>query len=87
VKAAGLGLLFANGKAILNTRMYTNLSEILAGWTRILSASMNYEVTTVLRFLVVQLLISFPMFLLALCAYVPLSRELWPSAWVALPLL
>ncbi|MBI5251501.1 MAG: glycosyltransferase, partial [Desulfomonile tiedjei] len=47
VKASGLGLLFANGRHLLRTRMYTGFRATLDGWTRILSASMNYRMATV----------------------------------------
>ncbi|MEW6111908.1 MAG: glycosyltransferase [Thermodesulfobacteriota bacterium] len=85
VKAAGLGLLFANGRDVLQTRMYTGLSDILMGWTRILSASMNYEVGTVLKHLAAHFLISLPVVALALCVYVPLAWKAWPHTWFILP--
>lgn len=85
VKAAGLGLVFANGRHLLRTRMYTNFTEIVNGWTRILSASMNYELSTVLKYLLVHVLVSAPVLALALCVYVPHARELWPYSWPILP--
>ncbi|MDQ7781899.1 MAG: glycosyltransferase family 2 protein [Desulfomonilaceae bacterium] len=87
VKASGLGLVFANGRKVLRTRMYTNFKEIVNGWTRILSASMNYEMATVLRYLLVHLLMSVPVLALALCLYIPEARELWPDSWFALPVM
>jgi hypothetical protein len=85
IKAAGLGLLFANGRKVLRTRMYSNFNEIIQGWTRILAASMNYRVGHVLAQLFTHLLISLPVFILALWAYVPTARELCPSCWFVLP--
>jgi len=66
VKASGLGLLFANGNRLLRTRMYTNCSSILMGWARILSAAMNYELTAVLKFLCMHILVSLPVLATAL---------------------
>jgi len=85
VKAAGMGLLFANGREVLQTRMYTGLSDILVGWTRILSASMNYEVGAVLRRLAEHFLISLPVVAVALWVYVPFAKETWPHTWFILP--
>ncbi|MBI5251462.1 MAG: glycosyltransferase [Desulfomonile tiedjei] len=85
VKASGLGLLFANGRKLLRTRMYTNFSQVVDGWTRILSASMNYRMSTVLKYLGVHVLMSFPAFVLALCFFAPAARELWPNTWFILP--
>lgn len=86
VKASGLGLIFANGRHVMNTRMYTNFKEIINGWTRILSASMNYQLSTVIRYLFVHVLMSFPIFALTLIVYIPAARELWPNAWFVLPM-
>ncbi len=86
VKAAGLGLLFANGRKVLSTRMYTNLSDIISGWTRILSASMNYHLASVLKYLGVHILMSVPVLLLALHWYIPTATRLWPHTWFLLPL-
>ena len=58
VKASGLGLLFANGRYLLRTRMYEGFRATLDGWTRILSGSMNYEVGTVVRQLAIHVLMS-----------------------------
>ncbi len=87
VKASGLGLIFANGRRVLRTRMYTNFSEIMDGWTRILSASMNYEMSTVLWYLLVHVLMSAPVFASALLVYIPAARALWPQWWFVLPLI
>jgi chlorobactene glucosyltransferase len=87
VKAAGLGLLFANGRNLLNTRMYTNLSEIISGWTRILSASMNYKISTVMKYLGVHLLMSTPVSLVAVYFFVPTAQKLWPLAWFVLTMI
>ena len=51
VKAAGLGLLFANGRSIMRTRMYSDFNETVCGWIRILSASMNYELIPTIKYL------------------------------------
>jgi glycosyltransferase involved in cell wall biosynthesis len=85
VKASGLGLLFANGRHVLRTRMYTNFHDITDGWTRILSASMNYRLSTVLKYLVVHILMSMPVLILALSYYMPTAVELWPGTWFLLP--
>jgi chlorobactene glucosyltransferase len=85
IKAAGLGLLFANGKNVLQTRMYTTFRETVRGWTRILSASMNYEMPTVLRYLWVHVLMSFPVMAASLYFYISNARETWPFAWFLLP--
>jgi glycosyltransferase involved in cell wall biosynthesis len=86
VKATGLGLLFANGRNLLHTRMYTNFNEIINGWTRILSASMNYKMATVLKYLGVHVLMSIPASLLALYFFIPAAQQLWPSTWFVLPI-
>jgi chlorobactene glucosyltransferase len=86
VKAAGLGLMFANGRNLLNTRMYTNFTEIINGWTRILSASMNYKVFTVFKYLLIHMLMSTPVSLLAVYFFVSTAQTLWPVAWFILPL-
>ena len=85
IKAAGLGLLFANGKNVLQTRMYTTFREIVRGWTRILSASMNYEMPTVLRYLWAHILVSFPVMAASFYFYISAAREIWPGAWFLLP--
>jgi hypothetical protein len=48
---------------------------------------MNYELATVIRYLLVHLLMSVPVLVLALSLYVPASRELWPDSWFVLPLM
>jgi chlorobactene glucosyltransferase len=85
VKAMGLGLLFANGREVLRTRMYTGFVEIVRGWTRIHSASLNYQVGKAGVHLFAHLLISLPVFALALYLYVPSARELLPTTWLILP--
>jgi chlorobactene glucosyltransferase len=87
VKASGLGLLFANGHCILRTRMYTGFREILRGWTRILSASMNYEISKVVKYLCMHVLMSPPaaFFGFYMCASV--GKELMPNTWFILPLI
>ena len=87
VKASGLGLLFANGRYLLRTHMYTGFRATLDGWTRILSASMNYEVATVVRHLVIHVLMSPLAGLLALYMFVPTAQELFPNTWFVLPLI
>ena len=85
IKAAGLGLIFANGRHVLQTRMYTGLKEILCGWTRILSAAMNYELPTVFRFLGMHLLMSWPVLLASMYFYVSEAPMVWPNTWFLLP--
>ncbi len=86
VKAAGLGLLFANGRTLLQTRMYTNLGEIIEGWARILAACMNYRLSTIFRHFVTQTVISLPVMAAAFLLYAPRAAELWPGSWMLLPL-
>jgi chlorobactene glucosyltransferase len=87
VKALGLGLLFANGRKLLRTRMYNGFFETLKGWTRILSGSMNYEVRSILKYLATHIVISLPVFLAALYLYISPAMELWPESWYYLPIL
>ncbi len=86
IKAAGLGLLFANGRNLLCTRMYSSCGEVLKGWTRILSAAMNYKPSVVIKFLPMHILVSFPCFIMSLCMYVEPAQELMPHSWFLLPL-
>ena len=85
VKAARLGILMVNGRNIMQTRMYSGFKDTLNGWTRILSACMNYEVRVVVKHLVVHVLMSPPVFVGALFFYVPKAIELWPGGWFVLP--
>lgn len=85
VKASGLGLIFANGKQVLQTRMYNGFGETLRGWTRILSASMNYQLPTVIKYLMVHVLVSLPMLVTALWIYISQTIGLFPNAWYILP--
>gem|GEM_PF-238913 len=87
VKASGLGLLFANGKHLLRTRMYTGFRATLDGWTRILAASMNYSVATVARHLAIHTLMSPFIAVLALYIFVPAAQRLFPATWFVLPLI
>ncbi|MCX5872590.1 MAG: glycosyltransferase family 2 protein [Deltaproteobacteria bacterium] len=86
VKAAGLGILFANGRNLLQTKMYSGFREVLNGWTRILSAAMNYKLLTVLKYLTMHILVSLPSFALGTFLYTESAMELWPSLWFLLPL-
>ena len=87
VKAAGLGLLFANGRFLLRTRMYTGFRATLDGWTRILSASMNYRVATVVRHLAIHILMSPFAAAFALYIFVPAAQRFFPHTWFVLPLI
>ncbi len=87
IKAAGLGLLFVNGRRVLETRMYATVNEIIKGWTRIISASMNYELGKALRQLSLHALVSAPVVAIALFWYIPHAWDLWPNAWIVLPAL
>jgi hypothetical protein len=87
VKASGLGLLFANGRHLLRTRMYTGFRATLDGWTRILSASMNYRVATVVRNLGIHVLMSPFAAVFALYMFVPAAQLLFPTTWFVLPLI
>ena len=86
VKASGLGLLFANGRHLLRTRMYPGFRATLDGWTRILSASMNYKVATVARHLAIHVLMSPFAAVFALYMFVPAAQRLFPTTWFVLPL-
>lgn len=85
VKAAGLGLVFANGWRMVSTHMYRGASETLAGWTRIISASLNYELPAAIKYLFMHVLMSVPAFIFALWAYVPGAQEWFPQFWFVLP--
>ncbi|MGO9567099.1 MAG: glycosyltransferase, partial [Desulfomonilaceae bacterium] len=87
VKASGLGLLFANGRYLLRTRMYAGFRATLDGWTRILSGSMNYEVATVVRHLAIHVLMSPIAAIFSLYMFVPAARGLFPNTWFVLPLI
>lgn len=87
VKASGLGLLFANGRHLLRTHMYTGFRATLDGWTRILSASMNYQVATVVRHLAIHVLMSPFAAVFALSVFVPAAQRIFPSTWFVLPLI
>ncbi len=87
VKASGLGLLFANGRYLLRTRMYTGFRATLDGWTRILSGSMNYKVATAVRHLAIHLLMSPFAAVFALYMFVPAAQRLFPNTWFVLPLI
>ncbi len=86
VKAAGLGILFANGQNLLRTRMYSGFHQILDGWTRILCAAMNYRLSTVLKYLTMHVLVSLPVFVLATLLYSQPAMDLSPTFWFFLPL-
>lgn len=86
VKAAGLGILFANGRNLLQTKMYSGFREVVNGWTRILSAAMNYKLLTVLKYLPMHILVSLPAFALGTYLYTGSAMELWPILWFLLPL-
>ncbi len=86
VKAAGMGLLFANGRRVMRTRMYRDFGETVYGWIRILSASMNYELSPTIKYLCVHILVSFPVLIAALFVYVWYSDEVWRGAWFLLPI-
>lgn len=85
VKAAGLGLIFANGRKLLQTRMYSNFKETFDGWSRIISGSMNYRLATVFKHFATHLLMSVPVLLTALYFYIPPAREIWPNTWFLVP--
>ena len=87
VKASGLGLLFANGRYLLRTRMYKGFRQTLDGWMRILSGFMNYNVATVARHLAIHILMSPFVAVLALYMFVPAAQRLFPATWFVLPLI
>jgi chlorobactene glucosyltransferase len=86
VKAAGMGLLFANGRRVMRTRMYGGFGETLHGWIRILSAAMNYELSPAVKYLCVHILVSFPALIAALFIYVQRSNDLALGVSFLLPL-
>jgi len=83
VKPQGLGLMFATGRKVLQTRMYSRLTEILQGWTRILAAAMNYEISAVCKQFAIHLSISVPALVAAICLYLPALPVLGPKVWIA----
>jgi chlorobactene glucosyltransferase len=85
VKAMGMGLVFANGRNVLETRMYTNFRETVRGWMRILSASMNYEISLVLRLLAEHVVLSAPSLVVSIVIYSSLAGEVFPTFWFLLP--
>jgi len=87
VKAAGLGLLFANGRRMLETRMYNRFEEAVQGWSRILAGSMDHRLSAAIRYLGMHLVMSPPALLFALWVYGTAGREAWPDAWFILPAL
>ncbi|MBI5571563.1 MAG: glycosyltransferase [Desulfomonile tiedjei] len=87
VKAAGLGLLFANGRCVLETRMYSRFEEAVQGWSRILGGSMDHRLSTAVRYLAMHVLMSPPASLFALWVYGTAGREVWPHLWFVLPAL
>jgi len=84
VKASGLGLLFANGRHVLRTRMYTGFGEVLNGWIRILSASMNYELGKVLKYLTMHTLMSPLASIFAFAVFIPAAQSFSPALWISL---
>lgn len=86
IKAARLGILFANGQNILFTRMYSNCADVMKGWTRILSAAMNYRLSTVIKYLPMHILVSLPCFVAALFLYVNPAVQIIPNSWFFLPI-
>ncbi|MCL5123799.1 MAG: glycosyltransferase family 2 protein [Deltaproteobacteria bacterium] len=86
VKAAGFSILFANGRNLLRTRMYSDFHEILDGWTRILSAAMNYRLSVVLRYLSMHVLVSLPSFAISVFLYSQTAMKIWPTLWFLAPL-
>lgn len=85
VKALGLGLLLANGQKVMRTRMYTGFKDTMEGWIRILSGSMNYELATVVKYLLMHILISLPVIAASLIWYIRPAMALWPHTWFILP--
>ncbi len=85
IKAAGLGLLFANGKRLMTTRMYTNRADILKGWTRILSASMNYDLGVTLQYLFMNIIMSPLAMVAATLIFMGPGWEMFPNSWFILP--
>ncbi len=87
VKAKGLGLIFANGRKILKTRMYTGVRQTLDGWIRIHSASINYSLPKAISLFVSHTMAGARVTIIAFVLYVPYAMEVWPVAWTILPLL
>jgi chlorobactene glucosyltransferase len=85
VKAAGLGLLFANGWRVVSTRMYDGFFNTVRGWTRIISASLNYELPAAFKYLIMHAFMSLPALAVALALYVPQAQEWYPRVWLVLP--
>ncbi len=87
VKAAGFGILFLNGRDLLETRMYTGFKTTLDGWIRILSASMNYNLAMVVKNLIIHILMSPFAAAFALYMFVPFLQSVFPILWFILPLI
>jgi len=87
VKAAGLGLLLANGRNLMETKMYDGFAATLSGWTRILSACMDYRIPAILRHLAVHVFMSVPVYCVAMYWYMLGAFTILPHAWPVLPLI
>ncbi|MGC9030367.1 MAG: glycosyltransferase [Desulfomonilaceae bacterium] len=85
VKAAGFGILAANGVNLMETKMFDGFRATLDGWTRILSACLDYRMSAIVKYLLMHVLASFPVYCAALFLYAADAYRIWPSAWFILP--
>jgi len=87
VKSAGLGLLLANGRNLMHTKMYDGFAATLSGWTRILSACMDYRIPAILKNLAIHVVMSVPVYCLAMYWYMIGAVTILPYTWPVLPIL
>ena len=86
-KAAGVGILVANGSQLMETRMFNGFKDTLEGWTRILSACMDYRIGSILKYLLVHLAVSLPVYCVGMYFFIKGAYHLWPTTLYMLPLL
>uniref|UniRef100_A0A7C4ASJ9 Glycosyltransferase n=1 Tax=Desulfomonile tiedjei TaxID=2358 RepID=A0A7C4ASJ9_9BACT len=84
-KAAGLGVLVANGVNLMETKMFDGFRATLEGWTRILSACMDYRMSAIVKYLLMHTAVSLPVYCAALFLFAPDAYRMWPSTWFILP--
>jgi len=86
-KAAGFSLLLANGYDLMETRMFEGFKATVEGWTRILSACMDYRIGSILKYLVVHFTVSVPVYCFGLYCFAKGAYHVWPNTWFILPVL
>ncbi len=85
-KAAGYRLLVANGSCLMETRMFEGLKATVQGWTRILSACMDYRISSILKYLLLHIAVSFPVYLVGMYCFIEGIHQSSHTAWFILPI-